>query len=599
MVRTRGLSHRYERKDEEGNVESVVEALTDVDLDIQRGQFVAVLGHNGSGKSTLAKHINALLFPTGGTVCIDGMDTNDAQNLWKVRQEAGMVFQNPDNQIIGQVVEEDVGFGPENLGVPTAEIWERVKESLKIVGMEEYAKRSPNRLSGGQKQRVSIAGVLAMHPKCIIMDEPTAMLDPGGRREVIRAARALNDVEGITIILITHYMEEAVCADRVFVMNEGRLAMQGTPREVFSRVDELRAIHLDVPQATLLSSELEKGGLKLEKGILTREELAEALGLTEKVKTSGKPAASDVSLHSEEAGEAAQLAKAREDILTVENVSYLYDQGSAMESCALKDLTLHIPEGQFTGFIGHTGSGKSTLVQLLNGLLEPTSGRILYRGRDIRGEGSDRRKLRSDVGLVFQYPEYQLFEADVLTDVMFGPKNLGLTAQEQEQRAREALAQVGLEEKYYSQSPFELSGGEKRRAAIAGVLAMHPEVLVLDEPTAGLDPAGRDEILELLKTLHERDGKTVLLVSHSMEDVARYVEHIVVLDRGTVFRDGTPREVFQDSAGLEKIGLAAPEITYIMQCLRDRGLDVPVHALTAEEAAAEILAARGRGQGGV
>lgn len=277
MIRARGLSHQYEKKDEDGNVESVIQALRQVDLDVERGQFIAILGHNGSGKSTLAKHINALLFPTGGSILVDGMDTVEAQNLWKIRQEAGMIFQNPDNQIIGQTVEEDVGFGPENLGIPTKEIWERVEESLKTVGMYEFREKSPNRLSGGQKQRVSIAGVIAMHPKCIVMDEPTAMLDPQGRREVIRAARALNQVEEITIILITHYMEEAVYADRIFVMDEGKVALQGTPREVFSRVEEMQALHLDVPQVTLLAWELRKAGMDLPEGILTKEELAEAL----------------------------------------------------------------------------------------------------------------------------------------------------------------------------------------------------------------------------------------------------------------------------------------------------------------------------------
>ena len=279
MILAKKLSHNFNKRDDDGNVVEVIHALKDVDLEVRAGEFIAVLGHNGSGKSTLAKHINALLFPSDGEVVIDGMDTRDAASLWKIRQGAGMVFQNPDNQIIGQVVEEDVGFGPENMGVPTPEIWERVEESLRIVGMLEHRKKSPNHLSGGQKQRVSIAGVIAMHPRCIIMDEPTAMLDPGGRKEVIRAARALNQVEGITIILITHYMDEAIYADRVFVMDGGEVRMSGTPREVFSRVKEMKALHLDVPQVTLLADELKKRGLSLPDGILTDRELAAALGL--------------------------------------------------------------------------------------------------------------------------------------------------------------------------------------------------------------------------------------------------------------------------------------------------------------------------------
>ena len=277
IVRTENLIYEYIRRDEEGNVEGITTAVDRVSLDIAPGEFIAVLGHNGSGKSTLAKHINAILNPTEGTVWVDGMDTSREESVWDIRRTAGMVFQNPDNQIIGQVVEEDVGFGPENMGVPTREIWERVEESLKAVGMYEYRKYSPNKLSGGQKQRVSIAGVLAMHPKCIVLDEPTAMLDPRGRREVIRAVRALNQVEEITVILITHYMEEIVHADRVFVMEGGRVALEGTPREIFSQVEKLKSLRLDVPQVTLLAHELRRRGIDLPKGILTGRELADAL----------------------------------------------------------------------------------------------------------------------------------------------------------------------------------------------------------------------------------------------------------------------------------------------------------------------------------
>ena len=277
IVKARDLVFEYIRRDEEGNVEGISTAVDHVNLDIKQSDFVAILGHNGSGKSTLAKHMNAILYPTEGTIWVDGKDTKDEDVLWDIRQTAGMVFQNPDNQIIGQVVEEDVGFGPENMGVPTKEIWERVEESLRAVGMYEYRKNSPNKLSGGQKQRVSIAGVLAMHPKCIILDEPTAMLDPNGRKEVIRAVRALNEVEGMTVILITHYMEEIIHADRVYVMDSGKIAMEGTPREIFSHVERLKSLRLDVPQVTLLAYELQKRGVKLPNGILTTEELAAAI----------------------------------------------------------------------------------------------------------------------------------------------------------------------------------------------------------------------------------------------------------------------------------------------------------------------------------
>ncbi len=277
IIKADDVTFEYIRRDEEGNVEGITTAVDHVSLDIKKGQFIAILGHNGSGKSTLAKHMNAILYPTEGTLWVDGMDTKSEEHVWDIRQRAGMVFQNPDNQIIGQVVEEDVGFGPENMGISTKEIWERVEESLRAVGMYEFRKHSPNKLSGGQKQRVSIAGVLAMHPQCIVLDEPTAMLDPNGRKEVIRAIRGLNDVEGITVILITHYMEEIIYADKVFVMDQGAIAMEGTPREIFSQVEKLKALRLDVPQVTMLAYELKKKGMKLPDGILTTKELIDAL----------------------------------------------------------------------------------------------------------------------------------------------------------------------------------------------------------------------------------------------------------------------------------------------------------------------------------
>lgn len=277
IIKAVDLAFEYIRRDEEGNVEDILRAVDGVNLDIQQGDFVAILGHNGSGKSTLAKHLNALLYPSEGAVWVDGKNTKESEYLWDIRQTAGMVFQNPDNQIIGQVVEEDVGFGPENLCVPTEEIWERVEESLKAVGMHKYRKHSPNKLSGGQKQRVSIAGVIAMHPRCIILDEPTAMLDPSGRKEVIRAVRALNQVEKITVILITHYMEEVTYADKVYVMDNGKVVMQGEPRVIFSQVEELRRLRLDVPQITELAYELQKEGLPLPPGILTMDELVKEL----------------------------------------------------------------------------------------------------------------------------------------------------------------------------------------------------------------------------------------------------------------------------------------------------------------------------------
>lgn len=277
MIKVQNLSFEYIRRDEDGNVDSINKAIDQVDLEVQKGDFVAILGANGSGKSTLAKHINAILYPTEGSVWVNGMNTSEEKNLWNIRQSAGMVFQNPDNQIIATVVEEDVGFGPENLGVPTEEIWERVERCLKAVGMLEFRDQSPNKLSGGQKQRVAIAGIMAMKPECIVLDEPTAMLDPNGRKEVIATIRELNKKENVTVILITHHMDEVIYADKVFVMDHGNVVMEGTPREIFSKVEEIKKYRLDVPQVTELAYELRKEGLPIPKGVLTVDELVEAL----------------------------------------------------------------------------------------------------------------------------------------------------------------------------------------------------------------------------------------------------------------------------------------------------------------------------------
>lgn len=583
MIKTDNLIFEYEKRDEEGNVVGTHRAIDEVNLDIEPGQFIAILGHNGSGKSTLAKHMNAILVPSGGTMWVDGKDTKEEDNLWDVRQSAGMVFQNPDNQIIGTVVEEDVGFGPENLGVPTEEIWRRVEKSLSAVGMIEYRHHSPNKLSGGQKQRVAIAGVVAMCPKCIVLDEPTAMLDPNGRKEVLKTVEELRKREHVTVILITHYMEEVIGADRVIVMDQGHVVMDGTTREIFSQVELLKKYRLDVPQVTMLAHGLKQRGLDIPNGILTTEELIEALEKT------GNWKKHDKKTYVGEAKPVIKKERAEEPILKLEHIDYVYSAGTAYEKRALKDINLSIYEGEFIGVIGHTGSGKSTMIQHLNGLMKATSGALYYNGENIYGEKYNLRSLRNNVGLVFQYPEHQLFEIDVLTDVCFGPKNQGLTEEECKERAIEALKLVGLSEKYYDSSPFDLSGGQKRRVAIAGVLAMQPKVLVLDEPTAGLDPRGRDEILDQIAYLQKERNLTVILVSHSMEDIAKYVDRIVVMNKGRKMYDGEPKEVFAHYKELEKVGLAAPQVTYIMHALSEQGMHVNTEATTIEEAVDEIM----------
>ena len=599
IIKAAKLAYDYLRYGEEGEEPEINRAIDDVDLDVEEGQFIAILGHNGSGKSTLAKHINGLLVPSEGTLWVDHMDTSSLDDIWKIRQKAGMVFQNPDNQIIGTVVEEDVGFGPENLGVPTDEIWKRVDESLEAVGMTAYRHHSPNKLSGGQKQRVAIAGVMAMRPKCIVLDEPTAMLDPNGRKEVLKAVRELNQKEKVTVILITHYMEEVVFADDVYVMDSGHVVMHATPREIFSQVDELKKYRLDVPQVTLLAHELHKTGLPIPEGILTIQELVDELNKKElqvpvgweKIKMKDSDSTVNSAIGATEWKKAGEQPQNGAESIRMEHVYYTYSPGTAYEMHALKDINLEIPQGQFVGVIGHTGSGKSTLIQHFNGLVRPTQGHIYFEGQDIWAERFPLRGLRSQVGLVFQYPEHQLFETDVLTDVCFGPKNQNLTQEECEERAKEALKHVGVDESYYAKSPFELSGGQKRRVAIAGVLAMNPKVLILDEPTAGLDPQGRDEILDQIASLHETRGITIILVSHSMEDIAKYVDRIIVMNHGEKVYDDAPKKVFAHYKELEKIGLAAPQITYIMHALAEKGMEVDTSATTVEEARGSIMKA--------
>lgn len=626
-IEVKGCTYEYVRRDENDEVVEKLSAISHLNFTIEEGSFVCVLGHNGSGKSTLAKLFNALQIPTEGCVIISGMDSREEANVFPIREKVGMVFQNPDNQIIASVVEEDVGFGPENIGIPTEEIWKRVADALDAVNMEAYRLKSPNHLSGGQKQRVAIAGTLAMEPKTIVLDEPTAMLDPSGRAEVIRSIRELNQKKGITIILITHYMEETVDADRIILMDQGKMVLDGTPKEIFSKVEELKSLRMDVPLITDLAHELRLSGMPISEGILKEEELVEELlSIFGKDSFGEEEAASQASTPSlEETENEKDKEKEKDFILKVDNLSCIYQKGTAMESYALKDIHLSIKRGSFSALIGHTGSGKSTLLQHFNGLIKPETGEIsvhfrknpalilqdkgflFWKGKkrrvekegvlSFREEGFDFQGLRFKVGLVFQYPEYQLFEETVFEDVLFGPKNQGLSLEDAKKEAEEALRSMGVEEALWQKSPFELSGGQKRRVAIAGVLAMDPELLILDEPTAGLDPAGREELFQVIAHLQERYAMTILLVSHSMDDVARYAEEVFVLNQGECIRQGSPEEVFSHKKEMEELGLGLPQIRAFLYSLEEKGLSFPKKN-TVEEAKAMILSAYKKRKGG-
>ena len=577
IIEVENVSFDYISRDEDGKEISRSPVLKDISLSVPEGQFLAILGHNGCGKSTLAKHFNAILTPTAGKVTVAGIDTSDEERLFDIRQTVGMVFQNPDNQLVATIVEEDVAFAPENMGVPQPEIRRRVDEALKQVDMYEYREHAPHQLSGGQKQRVAIAGVIAMQPKCIVMDEPTAMLDPKGRREVMNTIRMLNKEKGITVVLITHYMDEAAQADRVVVMDGGKIIMDNVPKKIFSRVKELRAVGLDVPQVTELCDMLIEKGVDISPEIIHEQECAEALFRL----TGGRSAV--IPPKPEE-----PVEDNRPVVLTADKVTYKYSVGTPFEKTAVDSVDLEIREGEFVGIIGHTGSGKSTLIQHFNGLVKPTSGHVLVDCADIWGRGVNIRDIRFKVGLVFQYSEHQLFEETVAKDIAYGPKNMGLTEEEIKQRVVSAAESMDIV-KLLNKSPFELSGGQQRRVALAGVLAMDPEVLILDEPAAGLDPKGRDKILGQIKQYHEKYGKTILLVSHSMEDIVKYAGKVLVMNKSRLFCYDTVDRVFARTEELAKIGLDVPQVTRMSHILKSLGTDIGNDIYTTERAAERLL----------
>lgn len=580
MIEIEDLEYEYQTYDDNGNPGESIRALDHVTLSVPKGQFLAVLGHNGCGKSTLAKHLNGILLGTKGKVLINGIDTADDDRIFDVRQTVGMVFQNPDNQLVATVVEEDVAFALENLGVPTAEIRQRVDEALKTVRMYDYRTHSPHQLSGGQKQRVAIAGVLAMRPDCIVLDEPTAMLDPKGRSEVMNTIRLLHS-QGVTIVLITHYMEEAAQAQRVVVMDRGKILMDDEPHKIFSRVAELRGCSLDVPQVTELMYELRKSGLPISQEVLNEEEACRELEKAAlKKEKSPRPA------------EKPLRGNPPETIAEIRNLVYKYSVGTPFEATAVDNVSLTVGKGEFIGVIGHTGSGKSTLIQHLNGLLKPTSGEILINRKNIWEKDSDIRAVRFLAGLVFQYSEYQLFEETVYKDIAYGPKNMGLPDEEIDLRVRRAAKSMGLSDELLARSPFDLSGGQKRRAALAGVIAMQPQILILDEPAAGLDPKGRDRVLNEIYAYHKESGTTILLVSHSMEDIVRYADKVLVMNRGRLFCYEETDTVFRRAREIRQVGLDLPQITKLSHLLAERGILLGEDIYTVERARDRILALR-------
>ena len=606
MIECRGVSFSYD---------GAAQALDGIDLNIADGEFFCILGGNGSGKSTFAKHLNALLQPDAGTVRVNGMDASDPELVYDIRSTAGMVFQNPDDQLVATLVEDDVAFGPENLGVESAQIAQRVREVLKAVGLVGFERHETHALSGGQKQRVALAGVLAMKPRVLILDEASSMLDPRGRKGLMKACRALHD-RGMTIVMITHFMEEAAEADRVAVFRAGRVAMLGTPDEILTRADELAELNLDMPESCRLGMTLRAKGVPVHAQVREADMVAEISRVyAERGMTN--PAVRTLPLRSDAvAGDSVVTDEpdASDPVIELSHVSYSYSlsarerhrwhKRSAVEGTsnkqalwgndpsspwALRDVSLTVRRGEFLGLAGHTGSGKSTLIQHLNGLIRPQEGSVHALGLDLSNK-KDAAAVKAKVGVVFQYPERQLFAETVAQDVAFGPHNLGMPQAEVARRVESSLARVGLDlATVGDKSPFELSGGQQRRVAFAGVLAMEPEVLVLDEPMAGLDPAARRDFLRLIDRFH-REGLTVVMVSHSMDDLANCCDRIVVMNEGAVFAEGTPAQVFAHADKLRSIGLGVPAAQRMALALAEAGVPLRRGGLYTVESLADELA---------
>ncbi len=570
IVSASNVRYEYTKVNLEGEEKKVL-ALDNVNLDIKQGEFISILGHNGSGKSTFAKNINCLLTPTEGTIIVDGLDTKDDENVWEIRKNCGMVFQNPDNQIVATIVESDVAFGLENMGVPTEEIIQRVDEALKWVGMEEYRESIPSMLSGGQKQRVAIAGILAMKPKCVIFDESTAMLDPSGRKEVLETALMLNKKENITVIIITHYMEEVISSDRVIVMGDGKIEMEGTPEEVFAQGDKLESLSLTIPLVTKIGNKVNSE--KIPKNLLSLEQFENVF-----------PENKDNKVFDFSDIKDGVVERKDEVVVDIKNLTHTYNRGTTFEAVALDDVNIKINRGEFIGIIGHTGSGKSTLIQHMNLILKPTDfkSEIIVCGEDILRNKENLRAVRKKIGLIFQYPEYQLFETTVYDDVAFGCKNLGMNQSEINKNVIDALNFVGIDERFYDKSPFELSGGQRRKVAIAGVIAMKPEILILDEPVAGLDPVSRQELLDNIEEMRQKWGTTIILVSHSMDDVAKMSNRIIVMEKGKAIYYDETNEVFKNTEHLERIGLEVPTTSKMLEILKNKGYDVPLDILSVD-----------------
>ena len=591
IVEIKKLVSRYKVFAGEKEKAKEITVINGLSLSISQGEFVGILGHNGSGKSTLARQLTALLKPAAGVVYIKGMDTSDDAYRLLIRKTAGLVFQNPDNQLIGSTVEEDVAFGMENLGIPSQEMEARITRVLADLGMSAFRMTSPNSLSGGQKQKIALSGILAMEPECIVFDEPTAMLDPAGRREVLKAVHYLNRKKGITIIYITHHTDEVKDADRLYLLKQGELMLAGPPGEIWQKPDLVLECGVSLPFIPDLIMHLKRSGNQIFSEIpmdISEEKLAEEITGRILALHSRKNVDDHDGADHDDRVESIQPDKPENDHssgIHLQNISYSYGIGAdGDDKPALNNITLSIRKGEYLAIVGQTGSGKSTLLSHLNGLLFPTEGKYYFNGYEIRRKDSFIKTLRQKVGLCFQYPDHQLFEETVIKDIAFGPSNMGYDREKSLTMARKAMALVGLPSSLEENSPFTLSGGQKRRVAIAGILAMEPDYLVLDEPAAGLDKKGKEMIFSLLKDLNQKEGITIILVSHDMNEAAANARRIVVLKDGQCLADGSPRDIFMNLEILDQAGLSQPDcIHFYREIQRKTGVSDDRIPLTNEE----------------
>ena len=569
-------------------------ALDGISATIEKGSYTAILGSNGSGKSTLAKIIDILEVPDSGKVVIFGKDTSDDNLFWDIREHCCCVFQNPDNQIVGTMIEEDVAFGPENLGIPNPELRQRVDQALKDVGLYEFRHKETMALSGGQKQKLAIAGALAMRPDILILDEATAMLDPSSRDDFLTLVEKMRIEKGLTLITITHDMTEALRCDKLIIMNKGKVAMEGTPEEIFLSED-LWQYGLKRPVKFNYAFEI----ARLTGSTLTKEDLKSDEALIKSLtKMLTKPGLKMPEAVTEEK----KKIDDNDIIMSVKGLSYSYDGN---ETKAISNINLDIRRGEVLGIVGESGCGKTTLISHMNAIIRPVEGDVIIHTKD--GDLScknkkDTMKIRQNVGLVFQYPEYQLFEETVYKDIAYGLKKMNVSKEEQKALIMDAASKVGLSERHLDASPFELSGGQKRRAAMAGVLVMKPGILVLDEPASGLDPKGRHEMFKIIKGLRD-SGTTIILVSHNMDEAAVNCDRICIIKDGRIKAVGKPEELFLRKRS-EELGIQRPRITRFSSMLKTElkemipGLNFPERYFVPEKEARAVVAAVVKAGGG-